>query len=396
MTRQSAAGSDHLRLLLDLIEDLFSRMNSDLCNSSSYLARVQSHEDYFDEELIQVHESLVKLFLDQIPLLIGNQVAFDDLPQIARDSDIIDFSRDLEIEFPKFKELVHISERCDAEDVNWYPLYDALRMHFTVERIDSIKGAVEFKYAYEGLRQTDAEFFDYMQAEDFTDFIPQLEALSRNHLASQEEIEEIANMIARYDGSAFIYVPPEIIFSGTTGGLERDFMEWLEKHLTSSIFDDDIDFSEMGSDSNLEPLKERWLRRPENEPVGIANFVWHTIAVNAPVEFTDDSRLVSFSIHKVTQMADPAIGPDFSRPTNPQNLFKITLIRTGERHEYNQELDKSLLALQCLVVSQNMKCGVESIDAEIDWLRLDEREFPIKGLNERELDDLSRLYVEAQ
>jgi hypothetical protein len=59
-------------------------------------------------------------------------------------------------------------------------------------------------------------------------------------------------------------------------------------------------------------------------------------------------------------------------------------------------MDQSLLALQVLVLSQNFHCPVENIQGEIDWLRLDERDYPLKDLNERELDDLSQAYIQAQ
>ena len=76
--------------------------------------------------------------------------------------------------------------------------------------------------------------------------------------------------------------------------------------------------------------------------------------------------------------------------------YKLTLYRTGERHEYDSEMDKNLLALQTLIVQENINVPIENIESEIDWLRLGEKSYPLLGLSEDELDALSKIYLDAQ
>jgi hypothetical protein len=278
----------------------------------------------------------------------------------------------------------------------WYPLYDALRLFFTVEQIGLIQSESEYQFALSGIHHIESEFFDYMEEIDLQVFIPQAEALIASKFSGEKDRDDLLAMIARFDGSAYIYTPPEIVFEGSSGGLEAPFTEWLNAFMVTPLFDDEFDGEGSSLEFNLQSLIERWNRRPLQERSPYGDKIWHIIAINTPVQFNYEEKLITFEIHKISQLADPDIGLDPAIPTNPEIHYKITLFRTGERHEYDADMDRSLLAVQVIIASENLKCPVKEIEADIDWLRLDERDYPLVGLSEEELHSISHQYLLTQ
>ena len=72
------------------------------------------------------------------------------------------------------------------------------------------------------------------------------------------------------------------------------------------------------------------------------------------------------------------------------------MIRTGEHHEYNFEMDQALLALQLLIFMNSTDTPLEKIEGEISWLRLNETSYPLLGLSLEELEALANKFIEAQ
>lgn len=78
------------------------------------------------------------------------------------------------------------------------------------------------------------------------------------------------------------------------------------------------------------------------------------------------------------------------------DYFKISLIRTGEHHEYDFEMDRALLALQLLIFIDSSKTPLEKVEAEISWLRLNETSYPLLGLTLEEIEALADRFIDAQ
>lgn len=349
--------------------------------------------DYAIEVLEDFRDGLENFLLAELPSLFQSEIRFENLPEIFRADNAIDFADALSQIGFTYKYMQAFLETVENEEIDWYPLYNALRRFLTVETIRNISSQNQLEYAIRAFDNINSEFFDYEQLTDLTTFLPQLQALIEHPRLSEEDRELIEAIIAFCDGSAFIYTPQPIEFDGSSGGLERPFVDWLETFLTSPLLFENEDLEDVAlQDPTLEKLKMKWLSRPPIERLDADHLLWQTISVNAPVEFEDFGKQIEFKIDQVLREGDST----FVAEPSPNDTYRLVLYRTGERHEYDPAMDQSLLALQVLVLSQNFHCPVENIQGEIDWLRLDERDYPLTGLNERELDDLSQTYIQAQ
>jgi hypothetical protein len=162
------------------------------------------------------------------------------------------------------------------------------------------------------------------------------------------------------------------------------------------LMDDDIDGEDGEFDPNLDLLKERWLERGFAEKTSYEGFLWEPIVVNETVDIELEEKPIYVVLNQLSQITqDRILIPESAEPQT-MDKYKLTLYRTGERHEYDSEMDKNLLALQTLIVLENLNVALENIESEIDWIRLGEKSFPLLGLSEDELDSLSKIYLDAQ
>jgi hypothetical protein len=359
---------------------------------------LEYYEDEASEFLDLCQSELKDLLLTKVPELFPSQSGVDDLSQLARASDIFEFCEALSPHEKEFPHLFDFAETFDDTLISWEPLHSAIRDFFSPARIAEISSRSEIELVLIGFNQLNKIDQDLFGSLDKHQLLENLELLRKSAYLSYEEVVTVNELIETVKRMHVTYAPIVKNFQGSSGGLEPIFIEWIEKmfKIPLLLMDDDIDGEDGELDPNLELLKERWLERGFAEKTSYEGFIWEPIAVNSIVDIVLEEKPIYVVLNQLSQITqDRILIPESAEPQT-MDKYKLTLYRTGERHEYDSEMDKNLLALQTLIVKDNLNVPIENIESEIDWLRLGEKSYPLLGLSEDELDSLSKIYLDAQ
>ena len=341
-----------------------------------------------------------------LPRLLNREIAISDLPAIFTLWGI----DNLGIMLADVGEYKYLHAAClDLEPSNfsWDPLNSALRSYFSLDKIAKIETRFEFDFAVASFTDSIETYSTVanMPIEDDRAFafIAQMTALKNSIYASYQKLQNLdsaINKIRPYE-QGNVFAPMPLRYEGSSFGLESDIAEWIHKHIsTEFLFDDDSLFDENDQEVNvnLESLKNAWLQKPEVELSEVQDHVWKIVAANLPGEFSHGGGAVAFVVHCLYQLHKRVIkedGGSFERSDNPIDRYRVVLLRTGERPEYNSELDKGFLALQILVGVDSLGTDIENIESEIDWLRLKEKDNPLLGVSRKELEVLESKYLSS-
>jgi hypothetical protein len=385
-----------------LEEQLFEILRKCEASIKELAVANDNYPDYYEDEASdaldlcqsEIHDTL----LSKVPEFITNGAGIDSLPQLARASDIFEFCEALSPHEKEFPYLFDYAETFDDTLISWEPLHSAVRDFFTLARITDIASQSEVDLALIGFEQISKIDQDLTINLDKNALLEKLELLRKSTYLTYEQVVTVNELIETVQEMNIPHTPIIKNFEGSSGGLEPIFLEWIEKtfKIPLLLMDDDIDELEDEPDPNLELLKERWLERGFAEKTSYEGFIWEPIAVNATVDIELEEKPIYVVLNQLSQITqDRILIPESAEPQT-MDKYKLTLYRTGERHEYDSEMDKYLLALQTLIVLQNLNVPVENIESEIDWVRLGEKSYPLLGLSEDELDSLSKIYLDAQ
>ena len=350
--------------------------------------------DFLDLCQSEIHDNLLK----KVPELLVSGTGIESLPQLARASDIFELCEALSPHEKEFPHLFDFAETFDDTLISWEPLHSAIRDFFTTSRIAEIARQSEAEIAligFEQLNKIDQDFFINL---DKDVLLEKLELLRKSTYLAYEQIVTVNELIETVQEMNVTYTPIVKEFEGSSGGLEPVFVAWIEKmfKIPLLLMDDDIDGEDGEFDPNLDLLKERWLERGFAEKTSYEGFLWEPIVVNETVDIELEEKPIYVVLNQLSQITqDRILIPESTEPQT-MDKYKLTLYRTGERHEYDSEMDKNLLALQTLIVLENLNVALENIESEIDWIRLGEKSYPLLGLSEDELDSLSKIYLDAQ
>ena len=359
---------------------------------------VEYYEDEASDSLDLCQREIHDTLLRKIPELLASSTGIDSLPQLARASDIFELCDALSPHEKEFPNLFDFAETFDDTLISWEPLHSAIRDLFTTSRIAEIASQSEAELAligFEQLNKIDQDFFINL---DKDVLLEKLELLRKSTYLSYEQVVTVNELIETVQEMNVTYTPIVREFEGSSGGLEPVFVAWIEKmfKIPLLLMDDDIDGEDGEFDPNLDLLKERWLERGFAEKTSYEGFLWEPIVVNETVDIELEEKPIYVVLNQLSQITqDRILIPESTEPQT-MDKYKLTLYRTGERHEYDSEMDKNLLALQTLIVQENLNVALENIESEIDWIRLGEKSFPLLGLSEDELDSLSKIYLDAQ
>jgi hypothetical protein len=361
--------------------------------------------EYFDDSatdyFINTKFEIVDLISAALPGIIVQESELTVLPNVAICSDIYDLAKILSSQRDKFPLAYEFAEAQTLEDFNWQPVYDSLRDYFDEDQIALISSEYEFKLAYSAFIKI-LEIAEYFCSNgEFQDFRFNVEALKASDFASPADVEALEKLLEILVPTGPTITTPTIkTYKGSTGGLEPRFIEWLERHHKSqSLFDDeDFDFDAPlpEEDGDWDNLLTAWLETDSQPQSAFENYYWIPIDVRAPIDYEFEEKTVFFEIHQLSQIIRD---PNNSRLAHlPENLehYKIIMYRTGERHEYNSEMDRSLLALQVILFHESSEVPTENIEAEVHWIRLEEKAYPLLGLSRPELEEISQTYLRAQ
>jgi hypothetical protein len=359
---------------------------------------VEYYEDEASDSLDLCQREIHDALLRKIPELLASATGIDSLPQLARASDIFEFCDALSPHEKEFPHLFDFAETFDDTLISWEPLHSAIRDFFTTSRITEIASPSEVELALIGFEQISKIDEDFTSNLDKDALQEQLELLRKSTHLAYEQVVTVNELIETVQEMNITHVPIVKEFEGSSGGLEPIFLQWIEKmfKIPLLLMDDDIDGDDVEFDPNLDLLKERWLERGFAEKTSYEGFIWEPIVVNETVDIELEEKPIYVVLNQLSQITQDRILIPESADPQTMDKYKLTLYRTGERHEYDSEMDKNLLALQALIVQENLNVPIENIESEIDWIRLGEKSYPLLGLSEDELDSLSKIYLDAQ
>ncbi len=353
--------------------------------------------DFLVNGMFAIKDRLAK----ELPQILDQKISLADLPAIATCDDVLELDEALEPHAKKFPLLLEFIEPLDTQDIIWQPLYEALREHFTEDRIAEIDTLHHYGLAFDSYLLLKKISSDFHRGGTFEELRPNIFALQESYLATfsdLKELDELLDLIAPITHG--VTAPTPQLFQGSTGGLEPRFIEWLEKHFTAETLFDDEDFDLFApppeDDHDWDLLLSRWLERPTFVASSFENYVWAPTDVRAPIDYEFDDKQVFFEIHELDQIVRDPSRDNLGHLAEDMPFYKIIMYRTGERHEYNSVMDASLLALQVLLFQQSSEAPIENIEGEINWIRLKEQDYPLLGLSVNELDDLSQSFLNAQ
>jgi hypothetical protein len=361
--------------------------------------------EYFDDAatdyFVNTKFEIVDLISATLPKIIGAKSDLTVLPAIALCADIYD----LKIILSQNRERFPLSfEFADAEildSFNWQPIYDALREYFDEDTIGAISSKYEFdlaRRAFLGILEMSENFYSYGE---FSDFHSNVEALRNSDFIDSEFSEALDHLLEILSPpEPFTYQPTVKVYSGSTGGLEPRFIEWLEKHHKSqTLFDDDdfvFDAPPQEDDPDWDNLLRAWLESDSQPQTAFENYFWIPIDTRAPIDYEFEEKTIFFEIHQLSKIIRDPNNSQLSHLPESLEHYKVIMYRTGERHEYNSEMDRSLLALQIIIFHESSEVPIEKIEAEVHWIRLEEKAYPLVGLTRDELEEISQTYLRAQ
>jgi len=361
--------------------------------------------EYSPNEIVEeCWEDFYSLGNSILPKLLSRDIAVSDIPAIFTLWGIDNFGRML-VSFGDYKYLQAACMDLDPSNFSWDPFNSALRSYFSLEKIANIKNKFEFDLAVTSFTDSIESYSAgaSMPMEDARAFafIAQMTALKSSIYASYKTIQNLfsaINQIRPYEqANTFTQVP--LPYVGSSFGLESDIADWIHKQISAEfLFDEDLmfDVNDQGVNQNLELLKSAWLQKPVVELSEIEDHVWKIVAANLPGELSHEGKVVEFSVHCVYQLHERFIekeGGNFEMSDNPIERYRVVLLRTGERPEYDSELDRCFLALQILVGANSLGTDISNIESEIDWLRLKEKDNPLLGVGRKELEILESSYL---
>jgi hypothetical protein len=384
------------------IFSLFERLEKDLKETVVMDGEnIEYFENAATDYFVNTKFDLIDLISEHLPEIIKLKSELSVLPAAAICEDIYDLARVLSSHKERFPLTVEFAESRTLDDFNWQPIYDALRDYFDEDVIASISSQYEFdlaRMAFMQILEIAENFYSYGEFEDFRFNV---NALKECSLAKDEDLEALDRLLEILDPpEPYTFEPTVKVYSGSTGGLEPRFIEWLEKHHKSqSLFDDedfDLDAPPAEEDQDWDNILRAWLESDTQPQTAFENYFWIPIDVRAPIDYEYGEVPIFFEIHQLSQIIRDPKNSRISHLPESLEHYKIIMYRTGERHEYNSEMDRSLLALQVLLFHESSNVPIDKVEAEVHWIRLEEKAYPLLGLTRDELEEISQTYLRAQ
>ena len=383
---------------------LFERLENDL--KETVVMDGESIE-YFDDAatdyFVNTKFEIVDLISESLPKIIGAKSDLNVLPAIALCADIYDLAKILSQNTERFPLAFEYAESRTLDDFNWQPIYDALRDYFDEDVIALISSKYEFdlaRTAFMEILEIAENFYSYGEFEDFRFNVNALKECSLAEDEDLEALDQLLEILEPPEPYMHTYQPTVKVYSGSTGGLEPRFIEWLEKHHKSqTLFDDDdfdFDAPPQEDDPDWDNLLRAWLESDSQPQTAFENYFWIPIDTRAPIDYEFEEKIIFFEIHQLSKIIRDPNNSHISHLPESLEHYKVIMYRTGERHEYNSEMDRSLLALQIIIFHESSEVPIENIEAEVHWIRLEEKAYPLVGLTRDELEEISQTYLRAQ
>lgn len=391
-----------MEYLEEAAHKLFEKLERDLQKAAVMEGEnLESFEDAAFDLFFETQEELINLISENLSEFIDSRKDLSSVPPILKCKNIEELNVIISQNLEVYPFIIQFTESESMDTFNWQPLYVALRDYFDEDVIAAISSQYEFdlaKEAFLGILDISTNFRANAEYEDFSFNV---DALRQCRFANPDDEIALESLFQELTPPVSApMIPTEKVYVGSTGGLEPRFIEWLERHYKAgTLFDDeDLDFDapEPEKDPDWENLLASWLETDSWQETSFEHYLWIPIDFRAPIDYEYGEVPIFFEIHQLSQIMRE---PNNSRISHlPESLehYKIVMYRTGERHEYNGEMDRSLLALQVLLFHESSNVPIDKIEAEVDWIRLKEKAYPLLGLSRDELEEISQTYLRAQ
>jgi len=364
---------------------------------------LSGYEDEIDEDFVECYTEFVALVETVIPRLRSGECKYEDLPVALRVnsiSEFADYMSLLDANYPMLNGYVE-----SLQDWLWAPLHDSLRKVFTLELVKNISSKSEFDLAWRGYCESLDLYsvYAYDNNEIYTaiNVIIQLQTLG---IADSPQAQQMSIILKKLQGMMEEdYVPPKISeFVESSVGLEDLISAWINEVTTTPqlLFADEIlGLSHEYVDPIIEDLKQEWFKIDAAISAVDGSRFWQLIDSNIETNFRTERKFLGkkknkLYIHTLYQLHEIVTGQSGEGFNRPLDRWRICLLRTGFRHEYLPNEGNGLIAAQLLTASKVLESSLDNFTAEVNWLRLGQRETVLEGISRVEAEALADAFFE--
>lgn len=367
------------------------------------LPKDEDEDEYDYDEMDSALQDLFKEFTDLLAPLIKSRSLkssnVNQLPACLRANNTLEFIKVLDSKtYPEMHDYI-------SGDLQWTwaPLAETIREVITTSDLSRISSVDEFDFLLLGYINIDT-YNRYMSNDEAQKTLLMIEELLESEFLSDAkrvtliEVQNYINYI--YSDACQSSMRSRRTFEGDTAFLENIFLEWFGEYFTSATLMDDDEFSftdtsefETIEESNMDLLKESWIKLSDEIFSRNGQFEWQAQKVAVEVDIEIDETTLPFKIHLISEEHKLVLDESSGATWTSTGKFRITLMRTGRKDEYLLEESESKLALQALVVLDNLRIEPENLICEIAWLRENELEQSLKDFTYSQFDELGTKFL---
>jgi hypothetical protein len=360
------------------------------------------YEDEIDEDLVECYSEFVALAESVIPSLRSGKYKYEDLHVTLRVNSISEFAEYMSSQDANYPMLNGYIET--LQDWLWAPLHESLRKVFTLEVVHGISTKIEFDLAWRGYCETLELYSIYTQfIDDVIEAVSVIAHLKLLGMADPSQEQDMSFVEEKLQRIIRDYVPPRKSgFTENSAGLEDEISKWIsEITTTSQVLDLEDAFNPIldDKDSNIEALRQAWVKADAEISAVVGNKFWQLSDSNIETGFRTERKFLGkkknkIYIHTLYQLNEIVVGQSGESFNKPLDKWKICLLRTGLRHDYLPNEGNGLIAAQLLTASKVLESSLDNFSAEINWLRLGERETVLEGISRVEAEALATGFFE--
>ena len=360
------------------------------------------YEDEIDEDLVECYSEFVALAESVVPSLRSGKYKYEDLHVTLRVNSISEFAEYMSSQDANYPMLNGYIET--LQDWLWAPLHESLRKVFTLEVVHGISTKIEFDLSWRGYCETLELYSIYTQfIDDVIEAVSVIAHLKLLGMADPSQEQDMSFVEEKLQRIIRDYVPPRKSgFTENSAGLEDEISKWIsEITTTSQVLDLEDAFNPIldDKDSNIEALRQAWFKVDAEISAVVGNKFWQLSDSNIETGFRTERKFLGkkknkIYIHTLYQLNEIVVGPSGESFNKPLDKWKICLLRTGLRHDYLPNESNGLIAAQLLTASKVLESSLDNFSAEINWLRLGERETVLEGISRVEAEALAAGFFE--
>jgi hypothetical protein len=355
------------------------------------------YQDEIDDVVYSCYLEIVELAKLVLPRLRSGELKLNELDEILKHKTInefADFIKSYSNQFPMLDGYIET-----LQDFIWTPIHDAIRELFTLDLISKIDNQLDFDIALIGYCDGPELYNYYTDINVARNVIEIINCLNLMTFSSKDQQEKIRVVSEKMQYVVENFTPSKTLdFEGSSFGMEDVITKWISKLTEIQFDDDDFEVSNELQDVNLEALKNSWLKMCAFEEPAAENLFWLLVDSDISTNFSTERKFlgkkknktvinVLYQLHERTTSDSEPI---------PLEKWRICLLRTGIREEYDSSNDAAVLAGQVLIACKVLETAYDNVSGEIVWLRLNEKDSPLASTSEARAIDMAKAYFESK